>query len=675
MNPELIRWSGRHGLPRFDLIADEDFLPAVEEALTLARARWEAIATDPATPDFANSIEAMENTEVELDRILPVFWTLSGNVSTPEREEIGRRLAPMLASYHAAIVTDPRLLARVEAVWAARDALGPEEQRLTELARRSFLRGGAGLDAEGRQRMAEIGRRLAELTTQFSQNLLAEERASAIPVPESVLAELPGWLAGALRAAAQERGQEGAVVTVSRSLLVPFLEHAPDRAMREAAQRAWEARGTGALAGPEADNRPLVAEILTLRHERAQLLGHESFAAWKLETEMAGTPERAEALLREVWEPALARARADEAALTALAHADGINGAIEAWDWRYYAARRRADEHALNEAEVKPYFSLDAMIGAAFDVAKRLFGLEFTPFEAPLWDAGVRAWTVSRDGQPMAVFLGDYLARPGKRSGAWCSSLQKQHRMGAGQRAIVLNSCNFVPAEAGAPVLLGWDDARTLFHEFGHALHHFLSDVGYPSISGTSVARDFVELPSQLYEHWLTVPEVLDTHARHVETGEPLPAALRDRLIAAENADSGFATVEYLESALVDLALHDGAPPEDAMATQAQLLADLGAPAAIPARHGVPQFQHVFAGDGYAAAYYSYMWSEVMDADAFAAFEEAGGPFDAQTARRLEREILSRGGSAAPEDLWLAFRGQMPGAGPLLKGRGLASSG
>lgn len=433
--------------------------------------------------------------------------------------------------------------------------------------------------------------------------------------------------------------------------------------------RAARARAGGA----DTDNLPLVEEILALRHERAQLLGFADFATYKLAPEMAGSPDRVEDLLMQVWTPATRRAAEDEERLTALARKDGVNGALQPWDWRFYAERLRQDTHRVDPAAVKPYLTLDAMLGAVFDVAHRLFGLEFQPVEAPLWSPDVRAWKVTRKGRLMAIFLGDFYARPTKRSGAWCSSLQVQHRIGAGQRAIVVNVCNFTPPERpGEPAFLSWDDAHTLFHEFGHATHHILSEVTWPSISGTSVAQDFVELPSQLYEHWLEQPQVLDAHARHYRSGAPVPADLRDRMIAAGLADAGFSTTEYLESALVDLAFHRGAPPADAMDRQATILRDLDAPSAIPMRHATPHFGHVFAGDSYASGYYSYMWSEVMDADAFAAFQETGDIFDPATARRLEQTILSRGGSAPADELWLAFRDRMPGVDALLKGRGLA---
>lgn len=674
MNPELTHWTGPEGLPRFDLIADDDFVPAFDRELAAAEAAMEAIAANPEAPTFANTVAALETAENGLNRILAIFYTLAGVDSNPAREALQRDFAPRLAAYNSKTGMDPRLYARVKAVAAASDTLPPQDRRITELALRGLTRSGAGLDGAARERMAAIRARMAVLTTQFSQNVLTDERDYVLPIPDDRLAGLPDWLVRSMRAAAKARGMEGQIVTLSRSLIVPFLEHAGDRALREVAFCAWTARGSGQGAGGEAtDNLPLVAEILALRHERARLLGYADFAAYKLETEMAGSAERVAELLGQVWQPARARAASDEARMTAMARADGVNAALEPWDWRLYAERLRRRDHDFDADQVKPYLTLDAMLGAMMDVAHRLFRLDFQPIEAPLWSPDARAWRITRDGGLMAIFVGDYFARPGKRSGAWCSSLQQQHKIGKGQRPIVVNVCNFTPPEApGAPVFLSWDDARTLFHEFGHATHHILSDVDWPSISGTSVAQDFVELPSQLYEHWLEQPAVLDAHARHYQTGEPLPGTLRDRLLAAGKADAGFSTTEYLESALVDLAFHRGEPPADPMAAQAGVLAGLDAPPAIPMRHATPHFGHVFSGDSYASGYYSYMWSEVMDADAFAAFQETGDIFDPATAKRLEDTILSRGGSAPADQLWLAFRDRMPGVDALLRGRGLA---
>ncbi|MEM9754631.1 MAG: M3 family metallopeptidase, partial [Pseudomonadota bacterium] len=514
-------------------------------------------------------------------------------------------------------------------------------------------------------RLAAVRARLAVLGTEFGQNLLADERDWQMPLDADVVAELPGFVADAVTAAGQDRGADGPVVTLSRSVIVPFLQFCPRRDLREVAYRAWAARGAN---GGATDNRAKTAEILALRQERADLLGYRNFAAYKLEHEMAGGPDAVRDLLMAVWEPARAQAEADAKVLTAMMQDDGVNGPLAPWDWRYYAERRRQADHALDEAEIKPYFSLDAMIEAAFDCASRLFGLSFRPVDAPLYHPDARVWEVLRDGQHMAVFIGDYFARAGKRSGAWCSGFRPQSEHDGDKRPIVVNVCNFAK---GDPALLSYDDARTLFHEFGHALHNILSDVRYASISGTSVARDFVELPSQLYEHWLEVPEVLATHARHAETGAPMPDALRDRLLAARNFDMGFQTVEYVASALVDLDFHDGPAPSDTMAAQAETLARIGMPAAIGMRHATPHFAHVFAGDGYSSGYYSYMWSEVMDADAFAAFEETGDAFDAEVAAALERHILSAGGSQEAGALYTAFRGRMPGVEALLKGRGL----
>jgi len=481
------------------------------------------------------------------------------------------------------------------------------------------------------------------------------------------LENLPEFLISAAHEAGREKGVERPVITLSRSLLVPFLQFSPRRDLREKAFRAWEARGA---MGGETDNRAIAAEILQLRQERAQLLGYDSFAAYKLETEMAKTPERVKDLLWQVWTPAKVQAEADAATLTKMMQADGINGELQPWDWRYYAEKRRQAEHDLEEAALKPYLSLDAMIEAAFGVANRLFGLEFTPLDIALYHPDCRAWEVTRKGRHVAVFIGDYFARGSKRSGAWCSAMRGQAKRPRVQGPVVVNVCNFAK---GDPALLSYDDARTLLHEFGHALHHLLSDVTYESMSGTSVARDFVELPSQLYEHWLEVPEVLETYARHYQTGEAMPPELLDKMLKAANFDQGFQTVEYVASAMVDLAFHEGDAPQDPMEMQREILQHMGMPQAITMRHATPHFAHVFAGDGYSSGYYSYMWSEVMDADAFAAFEEGAGAFDEEQAKALETHILSRGGSVDPEELYTAFRGRLPGVEALLKGRGLAA--
>jgi peptidyl-dipeptidase Dcp len=669
-NPLLSDWTGPFALPPFAAITDADFGPAFDAALAEGRARIGAIAGDPAPATFANTIAALEQADALLDRVSGVFYNLASADSTPEREALMRDLAPKMSAYSSEIVMNAALFARIEAVWEGRETadLTPEEMRVLMLYRRMFVRAGAQLTGADRDRLTEVKSRLAVLGTQFTQNLLADERSWFMDLAEADLEGLPGFVVAAARAAGAERGRPGPVVTLSRSLIVPFLQFSPRRDLRERAFAAWAARGAN---GGETDNRGIAAKILALRAERASLLGYPDFASYKLETEMAKSPDAVRDLLMRVWAPAKRQADSDAQALVGMLAEDGINDALRPHDWRYYAEKRRKALHDLDEAELKPFFRLENMIEAAFDCAHRLFGLEFRPLDVALYHPDARAWEVTRDGRHMAVFIGDYFARASKRSGAWCSAMRSQKKLGGEVRPIVVNICNFAK---GDPALLSYDDARTLFHEFGHALHQMLSDVTHGFISGTSVARDFVELPSQLYEHWLEVPEVLAKHARHAETGAAMPQDLLDRLLAARTYDQGFATVEYVASALVDLAFHEGAPPADPMARQAEVLAELGMPEAIVMRHATPHFAHVFSGDGYSSGYYSYMWSEVMDADAFAGFEEAGDPFDPDLAAKLERHILSAGGSEEADALYTAFRGRMPGVEALLRGRGLADA-
>ncbi len=662
-------WNTPFQLTPFDQISDDDFAPALEVALERHSAEINAIATSAAPADFANTVEALEAAGHDLDRVLGAFFTVAGADSNPAREALQRDFSPKLAAHFAEVAGNKALFARIAAVWDARETLdlSDEQARVLMLTHRGYVRAGAALDGAKEDRMKAIKGRLAELGTAFTQNLLADEREWFMELGEDDLAGLPAFVVDAARAAGVEKGADGPVVTLSRSIIVPFMQFSTRRDLREKAYKAWAARGAN---GGDTDNRDIAAEILALREERAGLLGYDTFADFKLETEMAKTPAAVRELLMAVWEPAKAQANADAWVLEQMMQADGVNGPLEPWDWRFYAERRRKELHDLDEAEVKPYFQLDRMIEASFACATRLFGLQFTPLDVPLYHADCRAWEVTRDGKHVAVFIGDYFARGSKRSGAWCSAMRAQAKFPDVQAPVVINVCNFAK---GDPALLSYDDARTLFHEFGHALHQMLSNVTYESISGTSVARDFVELPSQLYEHWLEVPEVLREFATHAETGQPMPQALLDNVLAAATYDMGFQTVEYVASALVDLAFHDGAAPGDPMAKQAEVLADLGMPRAIGMRHATPHFAHVFAGDGYSSGYYSYMWSEVMDADAFEAFQEAGGAFDTDKARALEEHILSTGGSADAAELYVAFRGRLPGVEALLKGRGLAA--
>ena len=667
MNALLTPWDTEFGLPPFVAITDDDFGPAFDAGFAEARAAITAIADSPDAPSFANTIEALELAEGLLDRVGGVFYNLAGADSTDAREALQRDLAPKMSAFSSEVTNNTALFQRIETLWQARGDLGltAEQLRVLTLYRQMFVRSGALLRGAASDRLTAVKSQLAVLGTTFSQNLLADERDWFMNLAEADVAGLPDFVVAAARAAGVEKRAGGPVVTLNRSLIVPFLQFSSRRALRQKAYKAWGLRGAN---GNAVDNRAIAAETLALRHERAALLGYGSFADYKLAPEMAKTPAAVRDLLMRVWAPARAKALEDAAVLQAMLHADGITGPLEPWDWRYYSEKRRLAEHDLDEATLKPYLSLDAMLGAQFDCANRLFGLEFRVLDTPLYHPDARAWEVTRAGQHIAVFIGDYFARGSKRSGAWCSAMRSQRKLGGDQRPIVVNVCNFAK---GDPALLSYDDARTLFHEFGHALHQMLSNVTYGFISGTSVARDFVELPSQLYEHWLEVPEVLEKHALHYQTGAPMPTDMRDRLLAAGTYDQGFATVEFLSSALVDLAFHEGPPPADPMQMQAQVLESLGIPHAIRMRHATPHFAHVFSGDGYSSGYYSYMWSEVMDADAFAAFEEAGDAFDPATAARLEQFILSAGGSEEPDVLYTKFRGRMPGVEPLLKGRGL----
>lgn len=673
MNALLGTWDEPFGLPPFGAITDDDFAPAFAAALADDRAAIDRIAADPAAPSFANTIEAMERAGRGLHQVAAVFFNLAGAHTNDTLEALQRDLSPKLAAHSSETMMNRDLFARVDALMARRETLGltAEQDRVLTLYHRMFVRAGAQLEGDARDRLAAIMQRLASLGTAFAQNVLADEKEWMLPLGADDLEGLPDWLVAAAAEAAAERGHEGHVVTLSRSLIEPFLASSPRRDLRETAFRAWVARGAN---GGATDNRAIITEILGLREERARLLGYGDFAAFRLEPAMARTPDAVRELLMQVWGPARAQAEADAAALEARLHADGINGALAPWDWRYYAAIRQREEHAFDEAEVKPYLALDAVREAAFDVAGRLFGLSFTPIDAPLYHPDARAWEVRRGTRHMGVFIGDWFARSSKRSGAWCSSFRSQSKLDGEVRPIAVNVCNFAKAPKGQPTLLTFDDARTLFHEMGHALHVLMSDVTYEFISGTSVARDFVELPSQLFEHWLETPEVLEAHARHAKTGEVMPRDLLDRVLAARNFDQGFATVEYLASALVDLDFHEGAAPADPMAAQAATLARLGMPKAIEMRHAAPHFQHVFTGDGYASGYYSYMWSEVMDADAFAAFEETGDVFDPDTAARLAEHIYSAGGSRDEAELYTAFRGRMPGVEALLAKRGLTAA-
>ena len=668
-NPLLQKWSTPFELPPFGDIRDEDFPDAFEAAFAEARANVDRIAGQAEPASFENTVETLEAADSRLSKVCSIFFNLGASDSNEARRALETDVSPKLAEFYTDVSLNPLLYGRLKTLWERRDDLGlnSEQLRVLELYKRDFVLSGAELEGEARERFRAISKRLAELTTQFAQNLLADESSWHMLISEDELSGLPEFAVDAARQAASDLGREGYAITLNRSNIVPFLQYSAERDLRRKAFEAWRMRGAN---GGASDNRKIAAETLALRSELAQLLGFSSYAELKLGTEMAKSPVAVREFLSAVWAPAKARADSDSGVLRSMMNEDGIGGELEPWDWRHYAERRRKAEHDIDEAASKQYFQLEHMIEATFDCAERLFGLEFSPLEIPLYHPDCRAWEVRQGDRHIAVFIGDYFARPSKRSGAWSSSFRSQRKLGGEVRPITVNVCNFAKPAKNSPCLLSFDDARTLFHEFGHALHSMLSDVTYEKVSGTSVARDFVELPSQLFEHWLETPEVLAKFAVHAETGEPIPDTLIKKLLAARNFDQGFATVEYLASAIVDLEFHDSQPPEDLMAKQSEVLESIGMPDAIRMRHATPHFAHVFCGDGYAAGYYSYLWSEMMDADAFEYFLESGGPFSESAARALRTHILSAGGSKPPEELYTAFRGQLPDAEAVLRKRG-----
>ncbi|EJW11188.1 Dipeptidyl carboxypeptidase Dcp [Rhodovulum sp. PH10] len=672
-NPFFATWDTPFETPPFGAIAPGHYLPAFERALAEHVAEIEAIATESAAPTFANTVAAMERSGRALNRVSSVFFVLVGANSDDALLAIERAIVPRLAAHANRIRTDARLAKRLAAIDA--DGLDAEQTRVLERYRLMFRRAGAGLDAAAKEKLATITERLARLGTTFSQNVLADEQSFVMLLDEADLAGLGTAAREEARAAAAERGHPGKyAITLARSSVEGFLRASERRDLREQAFRAWTSRG---CKGGPTDNAAVIAETIRLRAERARLLGYETFADYRLDDSMAKTPQNVRALLERVWAPARARALADRDAMQDTIRREGGNFPLAAWDWRHYAEKVRKARYGLDEEAVRPYLPLDQMIAAAFDTATRLFGITFAPRKnVPVWHPDVRVWEVSRDGAPVGLFFGDYFARASKRSGAWMTSLRRQEKLDAAVLPLIVNVTNFAKPAPGEPALLSFDDARTLFHEFGHALHGLLSNVTYPLISGTGVATDFVELPSQLYEHWVQHPDVLRRFARHAVTGAQIPDELIEKILRAKTFDQGFATVEYVASALVDLDFHALSPQQaqaiDPAAFERDALARIGMPEEISMRHRPPHFTHVFSGGGYASAYYSYMWSEVMDADAFAAFEEAGDPFDPATARKLHDAIYSAGGRQDPADAYVAFRGRLPTPDALLKKRGLA---
>lgn len=690
-NPLLQPWNTPYGLPPFEQIRAEHFEPAFDEALKQHRAEIDAIGANPEPASFDNTVAAMDRSGRLIDRIGELFRNLTSSETSPALQAVQLRMAPLLAAHDSAIYMHKALFERIDALHERREQLGiaPEQKRVLERFHFDFVRAGAKLGPAEQLRYAQVMERLAELTTRFGQNVLADESAFQLVLRDDAdAAGLPDFVRTVARQAASDRGivdasgADAMVITLSRSHIVPFLTFSDRRDLREQAYRAWVSRGEHP---GEHDNRPIAREILALRNEQARLHGYASYADYALTDTMAGRQSAVTGLLAQVWEPAKARAAEEREALQALALSRGETARLEAWDWRYYAEKVRQVRYELDEATVKPYFALHRMVEAAFDCAQRLFGLRFV--EQPqikAYHPDVKVYAVhdaargDGDDSLIGIFLHDNFARTTKRSGAWMSSLRSQSKntgsaVGAGVTPVILNNNNFAKGAPGQPTLLSFDDANTLFHEFGHGLHGLLSNVTYERLSGTSVLRDFVELPSQLFEHWLAEAEVLKRHARHYLTDEPIPDALVEKLLAARLFNQGFETVRYTASALVDMAAHalTDANVPDVVEFERAELARIGAPADVGMNHRLTHFQHLFSGSGYAAGYYVYLWAEVLDADGYEAFVEAGNPFDVAVATRLRRFIYSSGNSIEPSEAYRAFRGRAPTVEPMLKGRGL----
>ena len=711
-NPLLADWTTPFALPPFDLIRAADFAPAFEAAMQAQRAEVEAIAAQPDAPDFDNTVAAFDRSGRLLSRIEAAFHALAASHTSPDIQAVQRELAAPLAAHDSAVMMHAGLFARMDAVHAKRHELGlaPEQLRLVERLHLDFVRAGAKLGADQQPRYARIMERLAQLTTRFAQNVLADEAGFQLELSDADLDGLPPFVRASARQAASDRGLgEGAhVVTLSRSLIVPFLTFSTRRDLRERAWKAWVGRGENA---GETDNREVARDILRLRQEQAWMHGHASYADHALANTMAGNIASVNNLLDDVYARALTALKDERDAVHEALRGAAVAAPFMAWDWRFGSERVRQQRYAFDDGEVKPYFSLDRMVQAAFDCAQRLFGIrmvrndaipvyhpDVVPYE--VWDdtapvsagtpnpppggarpgsgAAERGVRASGEGRLIGIFLHDNFARQTKRSGAWMSALRWQCRNGGADLPVIMNNNNFAKGAPGEPTLLSFDDARTLFHEFGHGLHGLLSNVTYQRLSGTNVLRDFVELPSQLFEHWLLEPEVIARHARHWQTGEPIPETLVRRLQEARRWGQAYETVRYAGSALVDMAVHsrtDKEPPQDLPEFEAATLARLNLPPEVGVNHRLLHFQHLFSGAAYAAGYYVYLWAEVLDADAFDAFKEAGNAFDPVTAARLRQCIYGAGDSVAPQQAYAAFRGRMPSIEPLLRKRGLLPEG
>jgi peptidyl-dipeptidase Dcp len=676
-NVLLAPWTGPYGgVPPFDKVKVAELQPALEAAMAQQLAHIELIANEPAAPTFENTIAALERSGRALERVMTIYGVYGSTLNDEAVQAVEREVEPKLAAFNDQITQNQKLFDRVAKVYDARATSGltPEQQRLTWVYYTNFVRAGAKLDAAAKKRTAEINQELAQLFTTFGQNVLKDENEDVIYIDkEADLAGLPQGVRDGMAEGAAGRGQKGKwAIANTRSSIEPFLTYADNRALREQAWRMFVNRGDN---GGATDNNATISRILQLRAERAQLLGFPTHAHWRLENTMAKTPERAMELMEAVWTPAVARVKEEVADMQKIADSEKAGIKIEPWDYRYYAEKVRKAKYDLDETQITPYMQLENLREGMFYMAKELFGFHFKPVDSakvPVYHPDVRVWEVTDpQGALVGLWYFDPYARKGKRSGAWMNAYRNQERFDGDVKTIVSNNSNFVKGKPGEPVLISWEDATTLFHEFGHALHGLSSNVNYPSVSGTAVARDYVEFPSQVLEHWLSTPEILNKYALHYQTGKPIPAELVAKIEAAEKFNEGFKTVEYLSSALIDMKLHlAGNTKIDADKFERETLASMGMPAEIVMRHRTPQFNHVFSGDGYSAGYYSYLWSDTLTADAWEAFTEAGGPWDKAVAKRLRDNVFSVGNTIDPADGYRQFRGRDAGIAALMRKRG-----
>ncbi|MBL8951939.1 MAG: M3 family metallopeptidase [Myxococcaceae bacterium] len=672
-NVLLAPWKGPHGgVPPLDQVKVEDFAPALEQGMAETLAEMEAIATSKSAPTFENTLVAMEKAGQPFNRAVTLFFTWSSSKSSEAFRAVEADFAPKLAGFNDLIVQNAALFARIKAVneGPEKAKLSPEQQRLLWHTYNSFVKQGAALDDGKKKQLSELNQKLASLTTKFAQNQMGDEETDALVIDDPAgLKGLPEEQVSAAAAEAERRGLAGKwVIANTRSSMEPFLTSADDRGLREKGFRIWSSRGDN---GNARDNNATVTEILSLRAKKAKLLGYETYAHWKLSDQMAKTPDTALKLMQSVWRPAVEAFKRDVAEAQALAARSGATYALEAWDFRYWAEKLRKAKYDLDLNEVKPYLQLERLREAMFFAAGKLYGLTFTKVDGlPVFDPQQTVYEVKgAGGEHVGLWYFDPYARPGKQSGAWMGAYREQQNVEKPVSTLVSNNSNFIQGANGEPVTVSWDDARTMFHEFGHALHGLLSKVTYPSLSGTNTTRDFVEFPSQFNEHYLSTPEVLKflTNAK----GDPIPPSLLERIEKARTFNQGFQVAEAQASAIVDMKLHlMGERPVEPKAFEKSALAELGMPRELVMRHRIPAFGHVFSGDGYAAGYYSYVWAEVLEADAYEAFLEAGGPYDAAVAKRLKDTVLSVGNTVDPADAFRAFRGRDPKPDALLRSKG-----